>query len=174
LWRSFGKIGRGVPEHGIRHVAESLSGLNLRRFFADAVDGTSELPLKRLLKAAGILLTLDPVSANPSLAANTTAVGNVLRTTQVLDGGAAQQAGLSAGDTLIAIDGLRIDAGNLDRLLARYRAGDRITIHAFRRDELMTFSALLQPSAKNVCKLTSTLQPTPAQLAVRKNWLGAE
>jgi predicted metalloprotease with PDZ domain len=29
-------------------------------------------------------------------------------------------------------------------LLARYRVGDTVTIHAFRRDELMTFSVSLQ------------------------------
>jgi predicted metalloprotease with PDZ domain len=120
------------------------------------------------------VLTLDAASANPSLAIKATAVGNVLRVSQVFDAGAAQQAGLSAGDTLVAIDGLRIDAGNLDTLLARYQAGDKITVHAFRRDELMTFSALLQPSARNVCKLSSTVRPTPAQLALRKNWLGAD
>jgi predicted metalloprotease with PDZ domain len=174
LWRAYGKIGRGVPDDGIRQVAESLSGLDLRRFFADAVDGTGDLPLQRLLKAAGIVLTLDATSEKPSLGIKTTAESKALRISQVFDGGAAQQAGLSAGDTLVAIDGLRIDAGNLDTLLARYQAGDTVAIHAFRRDELMTCSALLQPPARNVCKLSSALRPTPAQLAFRKHWLGVE
>jgi predicted metalloprotease with PDZ domain len=174
LWRSFGKVGRGVPEDGIRQVAEALSGLSLRRFFAAAVDGTGDLPLKRLLKAAGIVLGFDPASANPSLAIKATAEGNVLRLSQVFDGGAAQQAGLSAGDTLVAIDGLRVNSGNLETLLARYQAGDTITIHAFRRDELMTCSVLLQAAAKNVCKLSSISRPTPAQLALREKWLGTE
>src|SRR5262249_35208923 len=54
----------------------------------------------------------------------------------VHDGGAAQKAGLSAGDVLVAIDGLRVTGSNLDNLLARYLPGARVEIHAFRRDEL--------------------------------------
>jgi predicted metalloprotease with PDZ domain len=56
--------------------------------------------------------------------------------TAVHDGGAAQKAGLSAGDVLIAIDGLRVTGANLDTLLGRYLPGAKVEIHAFRRDEL--------------------------------------
>ncbi|MBL3960719.1 PDZ domain-containing protein, partial [Bacteroides thetaiotaomicron] len=56
----------------------------------------------------------------------------------VYEGGAAHRAGLSAGDTLIAVDGLRVTGTNLDALLARYRPGDKVEVHAFRRDELRT------------------------------------
>jgi predicted metalloprotease with PDZ domain len=54
----------------------------------------------------------------------------------VHEGGAAQKAGLSAGDVLIAIDGLRVTGANLDGLLARYLPGAKVEVHAFRRDEL--------------------------------------
>jgi predicted metalloprotease with PDZ domain len=33
---------------------------------------------------------------------------------------------------------------NLDQLFARYRVGDAVTLHAFRRDELMQFDVTLQ------------------------------
>jgi predicted metalloprotease with PDZ domain len=33
---------------------------------------------------------------------------------------------------------------NLDALLSRYKVGDNVTVHAFRRDELMTFPVTLQ------------------------------
>ena len=42
----------------------------------------------------------------------------------VFDGTPAQSAGLSAHDVLIALDGLRVTADNLDKLLARYPPGD--------------------------------------------------
>ena len=52
--------------------------------------------------------------------------------------------GLSAGDVLVAIDGLRVDApAGLELLLAQYRPGDRVTIHVFRRDELRAFRVRL-------------------------------
>src|ERR1700712_3737771 len=43
---------------------------------------------------------------------------------------------LSAGDVLIAIDGLRVTGSNLDSLLSRYLPGAKVEVHAFRRDEL--------------------------------------
>jgi predicted metalloprotease with PDZ domain len=45
---------------------------------------------------------------------------------------------------LVALDGLRVTAANLDTLLSRYGVGSEIDVHAFRRDELMTFTATLQ------------------------------
>ncbi|MFP3787049.1 PDZ domain-containing protein, partial [Burkholderia sp. SIMBA_024] len=54
----------------------------------------------------------------------------------VHDGSAAQKAGLSAGDVLIAVDGLRVTGSNLDALLSRYQPGAKVEVHAFRRDEL--------------------------------------
>jgi predicted metalloprotease with PDZ domain len=64
----------------------------------------------------------------------------------VHEGGPAHQAGLSAGDVVIAIDGLRVNGNppNLDQLFARYRVGDTVTVHAFRRDELLSFEVTLQ------------------------------
>jgi predicted metalloprotease with PDZ domain len=64
----------------------------------------------------------------------------------VHEGGAAHLAGLSALDTVIALDGLRVTGNppNLDALLARYAVGDAVTVHAFRRDELMAFAVTLQ------------------------------
>ncbi len=172
LWRLFGQTGRGVAEDGIRRVAESLSGLDLRRFFAAAVDGTGDLPVKRLLGAAGIAQSFVSLSSTPSLAIKCASDGNNLRVSQVFDDGAAQRAGISAGDTLIAIDGLRVNSGNLEPLLARHQAGEKIIVHAFRGDELMSFNALLQQAAEDVCKLRPMLRPKPAQLALRNDWLG--
>ena len=47
--------------------------------------------------------------------------------TQVHEGGAAHRAGMSAGDVLVAVDGLRVtgNPSNLDALLGRYRSATR-------------------------------------------------
>ena len=50
--------------------------------------------------------------------------------------GAATKAGLSAHDVIVAIDGLKATAKSLEQ----YAKQDAVyTVHAFRRDELMTF-----------------------------------
>ncbi|MGV4428958.1 PDZ domain-containing protein, partial [Pandoraea pneumonica] len=78
--------------------------------------GTRDLPLATLLERVG--LTLEPVTpenGRPAMGVKTGKRGDEVTLTQVLDGGAAQAAGLSAGDSLVAIDGLRVTSGNLDK-----------------------------------------------------------
>jgi len=65
------------------------------------------------------------------------------RITQVFDHGPAQQAGLAAGDVLVAVDDLRATPARLDALLARYQPGHAVQILAFRREELHRFDVRL-------------------------------
>ena len=89
----------------------------------------------------------------------------------VYEGGVAHRAGLSAGDVLVAIDRLRVTAGNLDKLLGRYRTGDNVEIMAFRRDELMHFTAVLAPDEAPQVSLNVEPKPTAAA-RLRAAWLG--
>ncbi len=75
------------------------------------------------------------------------------RLTHVLDAGAAQAAGLSAGDVVVAVDGLKVGAKNLDQRLARYKPGNVATLHAFRRDELLEIEVELRASPLDTCTL---------------------
>ncbi|MEI7614454.1 MAG: PDZ domain-containing protein [Betaproteobacteria bacterium] len=153
LWERFGKTGTGVGEDDIRRIAEELSGLSLRRFFADYVDGTAELPLKKWLAPFGIMIEWEKARV-PSLGVKTSNEGSEVNLATVYDGGAAQKAGLSAGDMLLAIGGLRVSASTLDKHLARCQDEDTIRVHAFRRDELMEFTVCLDPAPSDTARLS--------------------
>ena len=143
LWRDYGApfdgAGRGVPEDGVRQAAiaaaPALAG-RIKRFFDAAIDGTDELPLKKLLATVGVELRVD-FGAKPALGARLAAAPAGVKLTHVLDGGGAQQAGLSAGDVLIAVNGIWVDKSSLETLLERRPVGSTVTVHAFRRDELI-------------------------------------
>jgi len=167
LWQRHGKTGIGVGDDDIRLIAEELSGLPLKRFFADAVHGTRELPLQKLLAAFGIALSWEKDGERPSLGIKTAKEDNNVRLATVYEGGPAQAAGLSGGDLLVALDGLRVTAGNLDGMLARRQGGDLVTVHAFRRDELMTFSARLAAPPLDKASLAIGKKGS----ALRKAWL---
>ena len=76
----------------------------------------------------------------------------VLRLQQVFDDGAAQQAGLSAGDEILAIDGLRMDGKQMESYLGRNEPSREVSIHLFRRDELMQFMVKPQPAPDDTCR----------------------
>ncbi len=167
LWARFGQTGTGTSEDDIRHVAEELSGVNLKRFFTDTIHGTRDLPLKKMLAPFAISLEWEKAKT-PSLGIKTITESNEIKLATVYDGGPAQLAGLSAGDVLVAIDGLRVTPAALDKHLARLHPGDRIAVHAFRRDELMEFAVRLDPPPPDTAKLVAG----EADNALRKNWLG--
>ena len=102
----------------------------------------------------------------------TTRDGNDCKIGSLFEKGVAHRAGLSAGDVLTAIDGLRVTATNLTDLLRRYRAGDTVTVHAFRRDELMSFSAKLALDDTPKIQLESQQKPSAA-VKLRQAWLGS-
>ncbi|MBD8529534.1 MULTISPECIES: M61 family metallopeptidase [unclassified Massilia] len=151
LWQRYGRdfypsVGRGVTEAEVESLFDEVSGLKLRNLFDRFVRGTDDLPLAKLFAPFGVKLVDERKSGKPSLDAGIGRDPLGAKLTQVHEGGAAHQAGLSALDVVIAIDGLRVNGNpsNVEALLARYRVGDKVTLHAFRRDELMAFDVTLQ------------------------------
>ena len=183
LWRRHGETGVGVPEDGIARLASALAGRDLSGFFAAFVDGTDELPLAELLGSIGVTLSLRP-SRGPKDRGGTRGSGDAPRTAlgatwsaelrlqHVFAGGAAQAAGLAAGDTLVALDGIKASADQLDAYARDRRPGDRVTVHAFRRDELVETTVELLPAPRDTAWLAFDAEATPDAIARRESWLG--
>ncbi len=152
LWQRYGKdfytpghVQRGVFEEEVEELAEEICGAKLADFFATYVHGTSDIPLAKLLADFGVSYSDECAKKKPSLEVQLAKDGNDCKLATVFEGGAAHQAGLSGGDILLAIDGLRVVNGgsNVAALLGRYKVGSKVELHVFRRDELLKFNATL-------------------------------
>lgn len=172
LWQRHGQTGIGVPEDGIVAAVRELGGAGLARWLQKAVNGTEDLPLDKLLRPFGVRLDLQPASKTPTLGIKLAGNGGECQIAQVFDDGPAQRAGLSAGDVLIACDGLRLNAKTLEALLSRRRAGETLHLHAFRRDELMEFELELADPPATQAKLTLQPRASAKARALRAGWLG--
>jgi len=177
LWQRYGRDfyeggARGVSDAEAEAVFEEVAGVKLKRFFDRYVRGTEDPPLAKLLQPFGVDWRDERKNAKPDLGVRTRREGGDCKLANVYEGGPAHRAGLSAGDVLVAVDGLRVTASNLDVLLGRYASGDTVELHAFRRDELMRFEVELQLDAAP--KVVLTPQPKPATAArLRAAWLGS-
>jgi predicted metalloprotease with PDZ domain len=185
LWRHHGIPGTGVEEDGVERIAEEVTGLKLQQVFDAWLRSTRELPLRALLADHGVAMSLRPAesssdrggkAASSNRAGGLAMLGVLARAdgeetvlTHVLEGGAAREAGMAAGDTILAVDGLRAGRGGLDAALAKRRAGETVTLHAFRRDELLEFRVRLQAAPADTCVL-SELPGARGRLLDR--WLG--
>ncbi|MCC6196734.1 MAG: M61 family metallopeptidase [Burkholderiales bacterium] len=183
LWQRYGRQGVGVPEDGIPALASELAGRDLTDFFARFVEGTEDPPLAELLADFGITFHLRPAagaSDRGGKPASGTApksafgfrLGTEQRLAAVYRDGPAARAGLSANDILVAVAGLKATPERVASVLARYAPGERVEVHAFRRDELMTFTVTLGTAPADTCYLTLDPTPSPEALQRRNAWLG--
>ena len=188
LWRDYGSKTIGVPEGMIEKIASDVAGTDLQDFFADYLYDTNDLPLKDLFASMGIEMKFraaesstdkggTPPSNNnnkktvPWFGINSTAAEGGVKFVNVLDDGPAQKAGVAAEDIGIALNSLKIDKNNLEKTLASYQVGDTVTLHAFRRDELMEFRVKLGEPPKTTCYFTLSEEATDQQQLNRNHWL---
>lgn len=176
LWRRYGRQfysaqgGYGVEDHELENLFDEVTGLELKSVFDLAVRSTRDLPLEDAFARLGITLTDQRKAGKPSLNVRVQQEAGLCKLASVHETGPAHQAGLSAGDVLIAVDSLRVTGSNLDSLLQRYRVGDVVQIHAFRRDELMSFEVTLESDATPNYSLVMRDKPITAA-KLRKAWL---
>ena len=182
LWRDWQAEGRGVEVNTIQQRISELAGQDLGDFLDLIINRTDELPLVELLTDAGIDVNRR-VAANDQDKGGKAAAGKLpavslggmlkdrdggIAVLRVHEDGALQRAGLSAGDVIIAVDGLKLSQAQLEARLLRTEVGDRLSLHAFRRDELHCFDVVLQAAEET----TFVLAVDDAE-AARKGWLGA-
>jgi predicted metalloprotease with PDZ domain len=182
LWQDYREQGKGVEPDGIQKLVSQLTGIDLESFLDELIYGTSELPLPELLASVGIEV-VQRVAKNAQDKGGKDIEGELpgvdfgvilkdgeagLVIQRVVEAGAAQSGGLSAGDQIIAVDGLRLNLGQLEKKILRTNAGDVWQVHVFRRDELYRFDIVLQAAAETTFVLKITDQHQPA----RKAWLG--
>ncbi len=178
LWNGHGQPQKPVAEFDIhttcvhlleRHNVDSRDIDQFAEIFNNAVYGTQDLPLDEALRFAGVEFNLRPAtslndsggspaktdSTRPDLGIGISGGNGGAQAARVFNKGPAHRAGISAGDILIAINQLRVDSGNFEKVLNRFQPGDNIRIHGFRRDELMEFSVTLAAPNADTCYLTT-------------------
>jgi predicted metalloprotease with PDZ domain len=188
LWTEFGTSGRGVGETEIERLAQRVSGVPLKRFFDRTLRSTQDIEWEALLRSVGIGMREGPAASNGDrggvgqprgsappravLGARVDTGSGEVRLGQVFDDGAAQAAGLSAGDVLVAIDGIRCTPSNWEALLGRYLPGETIRVTGFRRDELFERDVRLLPAPEDTVMLWRMPAATAARIRARSRWLG--
>ena len=187
LWQGHGILGVGVPENGIQTIAERLSGLSLDNFFQRYVYGTEDVPLEEYFSAFGLNLHMRAPASNADMGGTSSKKeskgwigakfansnrGVLLK--NVYTDSPAMNAGLSAGDTIMAIDHIEAQYSGIFDLLSSKKAGTTITVHAFRRDELMVFHVTLSTPPKTVAYFTKKDSATPQEVLRKYAWLEAK
>jgi len=180
MWRRHGRdfdvAATGVEEGEMPALVYAATGLDLRREIGRWAEGTDDLPLAELLAGHGLRLTMSPASEAPAwLGLRAVDRDGGVRIASVTNGGPGHACGLSAGDLLVAVDGLRVGhAAALDALLARKRPGARLRIHAFRGDELREFTVVAGKPPLTKARIEPDPQARTQARRLLAGWLGRD
>jgi predicted metalloprotease with PDZ domain len=189
LWKKYGtESSRGLAEGGFEQIAEEVSGLHLGEFFKQALRTTVDPPVGILLAQFGVRLNMRARDSESDrggsrgnrkhhpgawLGFGTRKHGDRVMIKHVFSDGPAIQAGLSAGDEWIALNGYRVTAGKLTGALDRIDVDQKVTLDIFRRDQLIQVSVTAVMPPRNTCYLTVDPESDEAAIARRRAWLGS-
>ncbi|MBV2089900.1 MAG: PDZ domain-containing protein [Candidatus Thiodiazotropha sp. (ex Ctena orbiculata)] len=188
MWLRYGKQGKGVPENGIEKIVADVTSLDLQSLFDLGLRSTAELPLNECLSEFGVAMKLLPAKtfdekggvlrdkereqqSYMGIGAKWTSKNSGIKVQQVFDDGAAQRAGISAGDEIVAVDGLRMTAKQFDNYILDSDAGDEIEVHLFRHDQLMSLVLHPQLAAFDTCYFDLTEPSDEAVNQRQSDWL---
>jgi predicted metalloprotease with PDZ domain len=146
----------GLTEADIGRALQDVSGRSFAAELQAWVHGTADLPLQPLLEAAGVGWRSAPagLAASLGLRLSEGPVSGV-QVKHVLRGSAAESAGLSPGDELLAVDGWRIR--RFDDARQWVRPGAAMELLLVRQQRVLT--RRIEPAGDAAPAITLSLQP---------------
>ena len=134
------KAQRGFREEEFKKDLEVFIGKNLDGFFADYIHGTLPLKYEEAFASIGInVIKQEKTEAffGTSLSEN----NGKLTVTRVQSNSAAEKAGISAKDEIIAVNGFRTNQSGFNEFIGRIQVGDAFEVMISRDGKIMNLKA---------------------------------
>jgi predicted metalloprotease with PDZ domain len=170
MWERFGKSETGFSEDQLHEVIESVAGFDLSNFWNDYLYGTKELDYNYYLEPFGLELRTARQDI-PFIGLTLKSKNGIAEIEKVEFGSPAQKAGISAGDLLLAIAGIRVTAETFSDRLRDFAAGDAIALTLFQQDLLKTVEVILQEPITNHFEITQIANASANQELNLRMWL---
>jgi predicted metalloprotease with PDZ domain len=172
MWQQFGQDEIGFTPEQLQQAIAKVAETDLTAFFHHCLETTQDLLFDQYLEPFGLQLQAEDVTTLPP------ALGMMVKSEQgrelvkfVEYNSPAQQAGIDAGDDLLAIDGLRVTADQLGDRLKHYQPNDVIEITIFHQDQLRTCSVKLSIPSPTRYQLVAIPNPSLSQQQQFSGWL---
>ena len=171
LWAT--SNGGPITEAQIAQALQQVGGRAYAAELAAWVHGTDDLPLQSLLEQAGVDWSVDAATLAQRLGVRVSESALTgVKVTQVLRGGAAERAGISAGDEWLAVAGWRVR--RLEDALRVITPGVAAPLLVARDQRVLTLQLVVPPEVPEGAAgvtLRASAKPAKAAQVLRKAWL---
>jgi predicted metalloprotease with PDZ domain len=165
--------GCGYEAKDILEAVNAVVGSDFVSFFERYVSGTEALAYNSTLALAGLKLRVTTAAgAPPDLGVITDSAATGVRITALRPGGAADRAGLSRDDLLIAVDELSLATEELASRLRMYPPGAEVPFTVERHGRRQRITVKLDPPLATEDSIEQLPGATSEQMDIRNGWLG--
>jgi predicted metalloprotease with PDZ domain len=178
LYNTTWKKGRGFTDADWwGAISRAAGGKSFADFDAKYVDGREPYPWATVLPLAGFGYAVDSIR-EPRLGIFTQPDSGAVRVTSVAEGSSAQQAGVRAGDLLLAVGDIPVaDVTFGDRFRAKYAGGAEggpLPIQIKRAGQAMTLNGTLRFETRSQSRVTIDPKASGKALRIRSGILHGE
>lgn len=174
LWQQYGKTGLGLPEGYFNQVVFEVTGEDYSEFFIASVNSTKQLHLADLLHDMGVNYKPKTTTILDNLGIKVANDQGKLLVKAVLSNSSAEQAGLAANDSIIAINNYAVNNASIDMVISNQEINSFLRVHVIRNDILLELSMLNPALQKSACELEFIANPTERQTTNKHRWLGIQ
>ncbi|MBT1443234.1 M61 family peptidase [Shewanella sp. JM162201] len=186
LYRDFA-IPKSYGVADVKAILQQLTGKDYSPWWQAHIESPLALDFDELLSRAGLKLNYGGDSKGGSeangnkeserkqkVAPGFSLVNGSLKLATVDRGGNAWEAGLGAGNELVAINGLKLSADGFEKRLADFKPGDSIKVSFFADDKLSETTLVLGALPDGKAELKPLAKVSREQKAFFKAWLGID
>ncbi|MCC6951050.1 MAG: M61 family metallopeptidase [Phycisphaerales bacterium] len=151
-----------------------VTGEDFTPFFNDFVRGTADLPINDALAIFGLEAVREGEGDEQRsyLGLDLRDADGLATVSVVRDDGPGPAAGINVDDQIVALNGQRLRAGELDSRLKQLKPGQIVTLHVIRRDLLREVRLSLASRPKSELKVQKKKDANPEQKAAFESWSG--
>ncbi|MGI2260887.1 M61 family metallopeptidase [Shewanella sp. GXUN23E] len=172
LYRDF-TLPKGFSVDDVKGILSQLTGKSYQNWWQQHIDSPLSLDYNNLLEQAGLVLSFgDNDKVKPNLGVKLKS--GALTLEHVKRDGPAWQAGVHAGDEIIAINGLKVTAAGFNKRISDFEVGEEISLTLFANDKLKTVKVTLGEAPTGKAQIRGIANASEQQKAFLKAWLGID
>jgi predicted metalloprotease with PDZ domain len=164
----FVRLKRGFTESEFKKELESLTGAKLDDFYAKYIHGTDVIDYDGILSKVGVNVR-NAGRSEPVFGSSVSEENGKLVVKRVTSGSAAERAGLSVHDEIIAFNGFRVGQSRFNDYLSGLVAGEKFMLLVARDEVLIELKAEMGEQTKSVYR--SSLSEEKNSALLRNFWL---
>ncbi|MDK2597408.1 M61 family metallopeptidase [Pseudoalteromonas obscura] len=168
------KLPNSFNSADVKRILKQISGNDYSKWWQTYVDNPAIIDFDGLFEKVGLEHVYPSGTVKvASIDGSTQNAGQLLELTHVARGGNAWQAGLTAGDKIVALNKHHVRK-DLPSTLALFNPGEIVEVNFIRRHKLMTVQLQLGEKANRSKVIRAISSPSSRQANLYKAWLGVE